>query len=167
MTSWDKMNPAADLSHSCLKIATDLNRKPFLFQSSASYSCAFTPLQLFVKNNCSVSLLYLIIYHATLLPAAEFWWLQIRLSVKICYRLSSSVPPIMPVPTLHSAPFLPECQTHVISPPAVPSALERHKRHRWQSQQQPLWLTSTSPILCTARRISVSTSFAPRTLNYP
>lgn len=74
---------------------------------------------------------------------------------------------LFPLSALPPALLLPGCRTRVISPPVVPLALERHKRLRWRYQQQPLWLTSTSPFLSTACRITVSTSFAPRTLNYP
>lgn len=63
------------------------------------------------------------------------------------FLCSSLIPPLMSVSSPLCPPALrPGCQTHVISPPGLPSALEKHKRLLWR-YQQPLWLTSTLPSL--------------------
>jgi len=85
------------------------------------------------------------------------WW-QLLLLVNFKWGLSEHEAQPMPSLTevfqdsasrsLNPAPLFsppaphPGCQTHVISLPGLPSALERHKRLLWH-YQQPLWLTST------------------------
>lgn len=91
-----------------------------------------------------------------LLRSPRTFWL-----LSLWFHLSCLFPLPAQPPALH-----PGCLTHVISPPAVPLALERHKRLLWRYQQQPLWLTSTSPFPGTAHKMTVSTSSAPWTLNY-
>lgn len=121
-------------------------------------------------------LFYFFIYHVAI-TSRWTWWLIDQIKHNNVTRNSASLRPfcfllfhpscLFPLSGLLPALLLPGCRTHVISPPVVPLALERHKRLRWRYQQQPLWLTSTSPFLSTACRITVSTSFAPLTLNYP